>query len=84
MGIREDTGAERMKGLMAGVLDALKTAVDNLTSAIQPVQVSSRDNGKVRCCGADDNSPYTQEPCAEKFARTVLKWGRGQRWPRLP
>jgi hypothetical protein len=78
VGIREDTGAERMKGLMAGVLDALKTAVDNQTSAIQPVQVSSRDNGKVRCCGADDNSPYTQEPCAEKFARTVLKWGRGQ------
>lgn len=52
-GIREDTGAERMKGLMAVVSDVLKTAVDNQTSAIQPVQVSSRDNGKVRCCGAD-------------------------------
>jgi hypothetical protein len=68
-----------MKGLMTGVSDALKTAVDNQTSAIQPVQVSSRDNGKVRCCGADDNSPYAQEPDAGKLARPVLKWRWGQR-----
>ena len=33
---------------------------------------------KFKHCGADDNSPYTQEPCAVKIARTVLKWGRGQ------
>lgn len=64
---------------MAGVSDVLKTAVDNQTSAIQPVQVSSRDNDKVLCYGADDNSPYAQEPDAEKFACPVLKWGWGQR-----
>jgi len=57
---------------MAGVFDVLKTAGDNQTSAIQSVQGSSHDNGKVRCCGADDNSPYAQEPCAVKIARTVL------------
>ena len=61
-----------MKGLMAGVLDVLKTAVDNQTSAIQSVQVSSRNNGKVRCCGADDNSPYAQEPDEAKVSRPVL------------
>ena len=48
---------------MAGVFDVLKTAEYNQSSAIQPVQVSSHDNGKVRCCGTDDSSPYAQEPC---------------------
>ena len=48
---------------MAGVSDVLKTAEYNQSSAIQPVQVSSHDNGKVRCCGTDDSSPYAQEPC---------------------
>jgi hypothetical protein len=57
---------------MAGVPDVLKTAVDNQTSAIPPVQVLSHGNGKVRCCGTDDNSSYTQEPDARKLARPVL------------
>jgi len=52
-----------MTGFMTGVSDALKTAEYNQSSAIQPEQETSRDNGKVRCCGADDNSPYAQEPC---------------------
>ena len=48
---------------MAGVFDVLKTAEYNQSSAIQPVQVSSHNNGKVRCYGADDNGLYAQEPC---------------------
>jgi hypothetical protein len=39
----------KVKGLMAGVFDALKTAEYNQSSAIQPVQMSSHNNGKVRC-----------------------------------
>jgi len=57
---------------MAGVFDVLKTAGDNQTSAIQSVQVSSHDNGKVHCYGADDNGPYAQEPDAGKLACLVL------------
>lgn len=33
----------KVKGLMAGVSDVLKTAEDNHISAIQPVQVSSHN-----------------------------------------
>ena len=52
--------------------------------------MSSHHDGKVHWGGADDsmpfgyNSPYTQEPDAEKFACPVLKWRWGQRWPHLP
>ena len=65
---------------MTGIFDVLKTAGDNQTSAIQSVQVSSHDNGKVHCYGADactersrsDNGPYAQEPDAGKLACLVL------------
>ena len=45
------TGRHRYQadeGLMAGVSDVLKTAEYNQNSAIQAVQVSSHDNGKVQ------------------------------------
>ena len=64
---------------MTDVFDVLKTAEYNQNSAIQPEQETSRDDCKFNRRGADDNSPYAQEPCAVKVARTVLKWGRGQR-----
>ncbi len=38
----------KVKGLMTGVFDVLKTAEYNQSSAIQPVQVSSHDDGKVQ------------------------------------
>lgn len=48
---------------VAGVFDVLKTAEHNQNSAILPEQETSRDDGKFSRRGADDNSPYTQEPC---------------------
>jgi hypothetical protein len=34
--------------------------------------------------GADDNSPYSEEPDEAKVSRPVREWRRGQRWPRRP
>jgi len=52
---------------VAGVYDVLKTAEYNQSSAIQPEQETSQDSF-IRF-GADDNSPYIQEPDETKVSR---------------
>ncbi len=53
----------KVKGLMTGVSDVLKTAEYNQSSAIQPVRRQATTMVRFSRCGADDNGPYAQEPC---------------------
>ena len=72
-----------MPGFMAGVFDALKTAEYNQSSAVQPEQEASHDDKFIRP-GADDNSPYSQEPDEVKVSCPVRNWRWGGRPPRRP
>ncbi len=57
---------------MTHVFDVVKLGLSS-TSKTYIYQAAKSGNG-LRC--ADDNGPNTQEPCAGKLARTVLKQRR--------